>query len=211
MTPLRQQMIDAMTVRGFSPRTHESYLYAVTQLSTYYHRSPDRITIDELRDWFLYLVKERHLSPASCRLYLNGLRFLYLQVLKQSDFDVDIPVPKRAQRIPALLTRSEVQQIIGACPHPKHRMMLMTCYGCGLRVSELVRIQLRDIDGERLLLRIEQGKGKKDRMVTIPVTLLARLRDHWQRYRPTGYLFPRYQSGEPVGISTAQKVYIRWT
>ena len=127
MTQLRQQMIDAMTVRGFSPRTHESYLYAVTQLATYYHRSPDQITIDELRDWFLYLVKERHLSPASCRLYLNGLRFLYLQVLKQSDFDVDIPVPKRAQRIPELLRRNEVQQIIEACPHPKHRMMLMTC------------------------------------------------------------------------------------
>lgn len=210
MTPLRQQMIDAMTVRGFSPRTHESYLYAVTQLATYYHRSPDRITIDELREWFLYLVKERHLSPASCRLYLNGLRFLYLQVLKQSDFDVDIPMPSRAQRIPALLTRGEVQQIIAACPQPKHRMMLMTCYGCGLRVGELVRIQLRDIDGERSLLRIEQGKGKKDRMVTIPATLLARLHGHWQRYQLEGYLFPRYrQSQEPVGISTAQRVYTR--
>jgi len=210
MTPLRQKMIDAMTVRGFSPRTHESYLYAVTQLSTYYHRSPDRITIDELRDWFLYLVKERHLSPASCRLYLNGLRFLYLQVLKRTAFDLDIPVPSRAQRIPQLLTRGEVQQIIEACPHPKHRMMLMTCYGCGLRVSELVRIQVRDIDGERSLLRVEQGKGKKDRMVTIPATLLARLGDHWQRYQLAGYLFPRYrQSQEPVGISTAQRVYTR--
>ena len=210
MTPLRQQMIDAMTVRGFSPRTHESYLYAVTQFAAYYHRSPDQITIDEQRAWFLYLVKERHLSPASCRLYLNGLRFLYLQVLKQAEFDVEIPIPSRAQRIPELLTRSEVQAIIQACPHPKHRMMLMTCYGCGLRVSELVRLRLRDIDGERLLLRIEQGKGKKDRMVTIPETLLARLRQYWQRYRPPSYLFPRHrQSDQPLGISTAQKVYTR--
>lgn len=210
MTRLRQQMIDAMTVRGFSPRTHESYLYAVTQLATYYHRSPDQITIDELRDWFLYLVKERHLSPASCRLYLNGLRFLYLQVLKQSDFDVEIAIPSRAQRIPELLTRSEVQRIIEACIQPKHRMMLMTCYGCGLRVSELVRIQLRDIDGERSLLRIEQGKGKKDRMVTIPATLLARLRHYWQRHRPESYLFPRHrQLDQPLGISTAQRVYTR--
>ena len=160
MTPLRQQMIDAMTVRGFSPRTHESYLYAVTQLAAYYHRSPDQITIDEQRAWFLYLVKERHLSPASYRLYLNGLKCLYLQVLKQAEFDVEIPVPRRAQRIPELLTRSEVRTIIEACHHPKHRMLLLTCYGCGLRVSELVKLRLRDIDNDRSVLRAEQGKGE---------------------------------------------------
>jgi integrase/recombinase XerD len=208
MTPLRQQMMDAMTVRGFSPRTHESYLSAVTQLATYYHRSPDRITIDEQRDWFLYLVKERHLSPASCRLYLNGLRFFYLQVLKRSAFDVDIAVPQRAQRIPELLTRSEVRSLIDACAQPKHRMMLMTCYGCGLRVSELVRLRLRDIDGERSVLRVEQGKGRKDRLVTIPATLLAHLRHYWQSTRPSHYLFPRYrQWAVPLGVSTAQKAF----
>lgn len=208
MTPLRQQMIDAMTVRGFSPRTHQSYLFAVTALATYYKRSPDRITPDELREWFLYLVKERHLSPASCRLYLNGLKFLYLQVLKRAEFNVDIPVPQRAQRIPELLTRSEVRTIIEACTQPKHRMMLMTCYGCGLRVGELVRLRLRDIDGERSVLRVEQGKGNKDRLVMIPATLLAHLRQYWQRYRPLHYLFPRYRQWEvPLGVSTAQKAF----
>ena len=178
MTPLRQQMIDAMTVRGFSPRTHQSYLIAVKEVSSYFRRSPDQITIEELRDWFLHLVKERHLSPASCRLHLNGLRFFYLQVLKRAAFDVEIPVPQRVQRIPELLTRTEVRAIIDACTQPKHRMMLMTCYGCGLRVGELVRLRLRDIDGERSVLRIEQGKGNKDRLVTIPTTLLERLRHY---------------------------------
>jgi integrase/recombinase XerD len=210
MTPLRQQMIDAMTVRGFSPRTHQSYLIAVKELSSYFRRSPDQITIEELRAWFLHLVKERHLSAASCRLHLNGLRFFYLQVLKRAAFDVEIPLPQRVQRIPELLTRTEVRAIIEACIQPKHRMMLMTCYGCGLRVSELVRLRLRDIDGERSVLRIEQGKGNKDRLVTIPTTLLERLRHYWQRYRPTHYLFPRYRQWEvPLGVSTAQKAFYR--
>ncbi|MFT4564921.1 MAG: integrase/recombinase XerD [Gammaproteobacteria bacterium] len=210
MTPLRQQMIDAMTVRGFSPKTHRSYLFAVTDLASYYRRSPDRITIEELRAWFLYLVKERRLSAASCRLYLNGVKFFYRQVLKRAEFDVDIPVPRRAQRIPELLTRSEVRAIIDVCTPHKHQMMLMTCYGCGLRVSELVRLRLRDIDGERSVLRIEQGKGNKDRLVTIPATLLTQLRQYWQGQRPSQYLFPRYRQWEvPLGVSTAQKAFMR--
>ncbi len=208
MTPLRQQMIDAMAVRGFSPRTHRSYLFSVTDLASYYRRSPDRITIEELRAWFLYLVKERRLSPASCRLYLNGVKFFYLQVLKRAEFDVDIPVPRRAQRIPELLTRSEVRVIIDACAPRKHQMMLMTCYGCGLRVSELVRLRLRDIDGERSVLRIELGKGRKDRLVTIPATLLTQLRQYWQGQRSSHYLFPRYRQWDvSLGVSTAQKAY----
>lgn len=209
MTPLRQQMVDAMTVRGFSPRTHGSYLYAVTALATHYNRSPDKITTDELRDWFLFLVKERHLSAASCRLYLNGLKFFYRQVLARPAFDVDVPVPRRAQRIPELLTRSEVRSLIDACAYPKHRIMLMTCYGCGLRVSELVGLRLRDIDGERSVLRVEQGKGNKDRLVTMPATLVTRLREYWQRDKPTPYLFPRDRQAVPLSISTPQKAFYK--
>ena len=104
-------------------------------------------------------MQDRGLSSASCRVYLNALRFLYLQVLHRSQFDIPIQYPKRAQKIPELLTRAEVRQIIEACDNDKHRMMLLTCYGCGLRVSELVRLKVHHIDGERQLLRIEQGKG----------------------------------------------------
>ena len=132
MTPLRQKMIDAMQVRGMSVRTHRSYLSAVTDLAKYYRRSPDQMSGEELQAFFLYLVKERHLSSATCRLYLNALRFFYLQVLNRDSFGVRLQVPKREQRIPELLMRSEVGQILSATRNIKHRMMLTTCDGCGL-------------------------------------------------------------------------------
>ena len=207
MTPLRQQMLDAMVVRGFSSRTHESYLYAVTALAKYYHRSPDKLCLEELQDYFLYLVKERGLSAASCRLYLNGIRFLYLQVLKWSAFDVTIPVPKRAQKIPELLTLAEVAQIVMAPANLKHRTLLMTCYGCGFGVSELVALKVRHLDGERRLLRVEQGKGAKDRYVVISATLLTQLRRYWQQTRPALWLFPGQHPEQPLTITTPQKIF----
>ncbi len=174
MTKLRQAMIEAMQVRGFSTRTHRSYLDAVGGLANYYERSPAQISTEEIQRYFLYLVKERHLSPASCRLALNGIVFLYKQVLERA-FEAKIHIPKRPQRIPELLTRKEVAAILDACLNRKHRMLLCVCYGCGLRVSELLHLQVRDIDGERLLLRIDQGKGAKDRLVEMPQTLLGQL------------------------------------
>jgi len=207
MTPLRQKMIDAMQVRGFSPRTHQSYLAAVSALAQYYHRTPERLSIDEIQAYFVYLAKDRGLSGASCRLYLNAIRFLYLQVLKQPAFDVPFQIPKRAQRIPELLTRDEVSRILSAVENLKHRVMLMTCYGCGLRVSELVALKVRHIDSERHLLRVEQGKGGKDRQVVLPEALLQQLRQYWQRYHPGPWLFPNREAVSPLSITTAQKVF----
>ena len=207
MTPLRQQMIDAMIMRGFSARTQESYLFAVTALAKHTHRSPDKLCLQVLQDYFLYLVKERGLTAASCRLYLNAIRFFYLQVLKWSDFDVTIPIPKRAQKIPELLTLAEVAQIVMSPANLKHRTLLMTCYGCGLRVSELVAIKTRHVDGERRLLRVEQGKGAKDRYVVISVTLLTHLRRYWQQFRPALWLFPGQQPDHPLTITTPQKIF----
>lgn len=210
MTPLRQQMISAMRQRGFSPRTHDSYLRAVRELARYYRRPPDQLTADELQAYFNYLAQQRNLAPASCRLYLNGVRFLYLQVLKWPSFDVQLIVPKRPQRIPELLTRQEVQQILQACANPKHRMLLETTYGCGLRVSEVVVLKVRNIDGERHVLRIEQAKGAKDRLVIISPALLSHLRHYWSLYRPEKWLFPRqYRPNQHLSIEAAQQVFTR--
>lgn len=208
MTPLRQQMIAAMRQRGFSIRTHQSYLYAVSGLARYFHQPPDRLCPDQIQDFFVYLVQEKGLSSASCRLYLNGLRFFYLQVLHWSQFDIPIQFPKRLQKIPELLTRAEIRQIIDACTNDKSRTMLLICYGCGLRVGELVALKVQHIDGERGLLRIEQGKGGKDRLVDLPPTLLSQLRQYWRAYHPGLWLFPN--SNTPslhLSISTTQKRY----
>jgi len=201
-------MINSMSQRGFSPRTHESYLAAVRDFSKYFHQSPDQIQVKQIQEYFVYLVQERHLSGASCRLYLNALRFFYLQVLHWQQFDIPIQCPKRAQKIPELLTRQEVKQIVDACNNQKHRMMLLTCYGCGLRVSELVALKVRHIDGERHCLRVEQGKGAKDRSVVIPQTLLKQLRDYWIDYRPKVWLFPNVHTPDNhLCLTTAQKVF----
>ena len=208
MTPLRKDMIEAMQLRGFSPRTHQSYLSAVEQLAQYFHRSPDKLSHEQLQGFFKHLAIERGLSPASCRLYLNGVRFFYLHVLGWKHFDVPLVVPRREQRIPELLSRNEVARLLNACTNPKHRMLLALCYGCGLRVSEVVAVRVRDIDGERSLLRIEQGKGAKDRLVIIGPRLLDALRRYWQAQRPDNWLFPNNRRCEQhIGISTAQKVY----
>jgi integrase/recombinase XerD len=207
MTPLRQKMIDAMQMRGMSPRTHRSYLSAVTDLAKYYHRSPDQMSGEELQAFFLYLVKERGFSSSSCRVYLNGLRFFYLRVLGRDSFGVRLQVPKREQRIPELLMRSEVGRILAANSNIKHRLMLTTCYGCGLRVSELMNLQVRHIDGERRLLRVEQGKGAKDRAVILSPTLLHMLREYWRLLRPPLWLFPGCDVMSPLSITTAQKAF----
>ena len=179
-------------------------------MGRYYHLPPDQLSVDQLQAYFLYLVKERGLSDASCRLYLNAIRFFFLQVLKRPSFDVTLQVPKRKQRIPELLQRSEIVRIVQACGNLKHRTLLLTCYGCGLRVSELVKLKLRHIDSERGLLRIEQGKGAKDRHVILPPTLLARLRAYWRTQRSKVWLFPNEQhSDESLSMCTPQKVFRR--
>ncbi len=208
MTPLRQAMIDAMQLRGFSPCTHRSYLAAVTDLARYCKRSPEQVSVEEIQAYFLYLVKERGLAWASCRLSLNAIRFLYIQVLQQP-FDVPIAHPKRKQQIPELLTRSEVGWILAICSNPKHRMMLTTCYGCGLRVNELVALKVRHIDGERRLLRVEQGKGGKDRAVALSEKLLLHLRQYWRQYHPHDWFFPssHHFPQEHLSASSIQRVF----
>ena len=208
MTPLREQMIKAMQMHGFSERTHRSYLAAVTDVARYYRRSPDTLGNEELDRYFEHLVTERRLAPASIRLTLNALRFLYVEVLHREALRLGVALPKRPQRIPELLTRAEVARILGACSHPRYCMMLTLCYGCGLRLSELLVVRVQDIDGERRLLRVEQGKGAKDRLVAISPRLLEQLRGYWQLARPSHLLFPaRFSPNRPLSATSVQKQF----
>jgi len=209
MSELRRQMIEAMRQRGFAVRTHQAYLGAVSDLARYYRRSPDRLSAEEVKGYIRHLAVDRALSGSTCRQRFHAVRFFYQQVLELSEFDIAVALPKCAQRIPELLTRAEVAAIVAATHNPKHRMLLLMCYGCGLRVSELVAIRVRrDIDGERKLLRIEQGKGAKDRVVPIGETLLEQLREYWRCYRPRAWLFEREHRPEtPLTVSACQRVF----
>lgn len=207
MTRLRAKMTEAMRQRRFAVSTQNSYIQGVKSLSEYYGRSPVRLTVSEVQSYFDYLIQEKKLAAASCLQQLHAIRFLYLQVLGRPDFDVEFVVPKKPQYIPELLTRSDVRSIIAQCENEKHRVMLRTCYGCGLRVSELVSLKVRDIDGERRLLRIEQGKGGKDRLVELSDGLLNELRVYWKRYRPRPWLFAHSHVDKPLTIQTPQRVF----
>ena len=132
MTLLRQQMMTAMQMRGFSPRTHQAYLQAVQGLASYYRQPPDRLDQDQISTYQEYLACERQLPASSCRQALHAIRFPFVQVLKRDALEVVFPVPKQPQRIPELLTRAEVARILAACANGKHHMMLEVCYGCGL-------------------------------------------------------------------------------
>ncbi len=208
MTPLRQQMIDTMLLHGFTQRTQNTYLSGVESLVRYTRQSPDRLSLQQIEQWLLYLVKERQLAPASCRLYFNSVSFLFTRVLKRDDFvSYGFTLPKNQQLIPALLNPPEIASIVCAPARAHHRMMLRLCYGCGLRVNELVHIRVTDIDGYQQLLRVTQGKGRKDRLVPVGVTLLRYLRRYWLRYRPPDFLFRGKNPGTHLGVTTPQKVF----
>jgi site-specific recombinase XerD len=209
MSPLRQKMIDAMRQRGFSIRTHQSYLEAVSSFSRFYKRSLVKAGDDDVAQYFEHLVRERDLSPSTCRVHWGALRFLFEKVLDQPTVMRKVVLPKRAQRLPGLLSATDVRSLVSATDNLKHRSLLCTCYGCGLRVSELVNLRVRDIDGERRVLRIEQGKGNKDRDVDLSEATLGLLRRYWSQYRPTDWLFANDNTHKALSVSTPQKVYIQ--
>jgi len=210
MKSLRQQMIDTMLLHGLAQRTQATYLAGVESLARYTRQSPDQLSLTQIEQWLLYLIKERQLAPASIRLYFNSVSFLFTRVLKHDDFiRHGFILPKNHQKIPALLNPSEVAAIVSVPARPRDRMMLKLCYGCGLRVNELVRVAIADIDGQFLLLRVTQGKGHKDRLVPVGKTLLQHLRQYWIRHRPQGFLFCGKNLGSHIGITTPQKAFRR--
>lgn len=206
MSALRQRMIKAMHMHGFSPRTHESYLSAVRALAKHTHRAPDTLGPGDLKGYFEHLVTERRLAPASVKLAYNGIRFLYRDVLAWPEVDLEVTLPRRPQRIPELLTRAEVAAILAACPDARYRTMLTLCYGGGLRLSEVLAVRVADIDSERKLLRIAPGKGAKDRLVAISPTLLEQLRAYWRLYRPNDWLFAG-RSAQPLCPTGLQRAF----
>ncbi len=207
MNPLRQQMVDLMTYRNFSLRTVESYLSHVTHLAKFYNRSPEQITSEEAQQWLMFLFLNKQLAPASIHQAFNALKFLYHQVLDREGYLNKLTLPKRAQRIPDLLTPVEVQRIIQSCTNLKYYAMLSLCYGCGLRLTEIVAVQINHLDSKQHRIKIEQGKGKKDRVIPLSESLLGVLRQYWQSYRSIDLLFYTKQKDHMMSVSTLQKVF----
>jgi integrase/recombinase XerD len=197
MTALRQRMIEDMKLRGLALNTQKAYVRAVCDLATYYDKSPDQISEEELRGYFLYLRDEKHLSRSSCTVALCGIKFLYEYTINRDWPVFELIRPKKTKQIPVVLSLDEVHQILSNVRKDHYRVCLNTIYGCGLRISEGSSLQVQDIDSGRMKLYVRSGKGNKDRCIPLPNAILLQLRRIWLTHRHPVYLFPkRKQSGQ---------------
>jgi site-specific recombinase XerD len=199
------KMIEEMKLRNFSARTEESYVAAMVGLVKHYHRSPDQLTQDEIRSYLLHL-KERGLSPSSRNVAISGMKFFYHQILGWNEQELFLPPRKGSWRLPEVLSPKEVERLLCATGKLRDRCLLMTAYATGVRVSELVRLKVSDIDSERMTVKVEQGKGKKDRYTILSERLLTELRLYWKEHRSPTWLFPNRKDG-PLSIDYAQRIY----
>ena len=191
MTELRRQMDDDTVVRGMAKRTRETYLAAVTGLAKYFRRSPDQVSDDEVQAYLLHLIRDRHRSWNTCHIVVHGLRFLYHTTLKRDRTTFSIPSMRQPGKFPVILSREDVQRVIAHTSNLKHRTMLLTTYAAGLRLNEVLHLRITDIDSARMTIRVEQGKGGKDRYTVLSPQLLEALRGYWRTARPTTWLFRR--------------------
>ena len=190
MNALRQKMIEDMQLHGFAERTQEAYLLAVRQLAKHYRKSPDQIEEEELRQYFLYLKNEKQAAPATCTIALCGIKFFFQQTLGREWKTFEFLRPPKEKKLPVVLSVAEVGRVLTCVHRQRYRVCLTIIYACGLRLLEGVRLQVKDIDGERQLLHICQGKGGKDRYVPLPSACLKMLRQHWLTHRNPLWLFP---------------------
>ncbi len=205
MTSLRQRMLEDMQVRNLSPNTRDSYVQQVSQFARHFGRSPEQVGPEEIRAYQVYLTNEKRLAPKSIRIAVSALRFLYTVTLKR-DWPVEdvIPAPKVPQKLPFVLSPDEVLYFLTCVASPKHRTILTTCYAAGLRISEVIALTGRAIDSHRMVIRIEQGKGQKDRYVMLSPKLLETLREWWRRERPRVWLFPGDRPEEHITRSAVE-------
>ncbi len=209
MTALRQRMINDMTVRGFAENTRKSYLNSVSGLAVHYGRSPEHISAEEVQEYLIFLHEERGLAWQSCNSARQGIRFLYRITLGLPEPHFYLPFAKTPSTLPVLLNQDELVRLFSVTINRKHRALLMTAYAAGLRASELGRLQISDIDSQRMCLRVDQGKGNKDRYVPLSPRLLDELREYWQRVRPEHWLFPGRIPGRPMTRHGPAHVYDR--
>lgn len=203
MTPLRQRMIEDMTLRNLAPSTRASYVRYVAQLAKYFGRSPEHLGPEEIRRYQLHLVQDRKVSPKTLRVATSAMRFLYTVTLGRAWVMERILTPKCPVKRPVVLSPEEVRSLLATASGPRLKAMLMTLYGAGLRVSELTHLQIRDIDKSRGLIHVRAGKGGKDRYVALSPHLLTALREYWRACRPKGeYLFPGQVAGKPLSCDT---------
>lgn len=205
MTPLRQRMVEDLQRRNYSPKTICHYVAAVARFARHFGCSPDKLGPEHIRAYQLHLIHERRVSWSTFNIAVCGLRFFYRVTLERV-FDVrHLPYARTEKRLPVVLSQHELRDLFNAV-EGKHRALLVTAYALGLRVSELLKLTVGDIDSQRMIVHVRQGKGRKDRLIPLDEKLLAVLRDHWRACRPPRWLFEGQKRGFPMSVRQAQRI-----
>jgi integrase/recombinase XerD len=204
MTYLRERMIEDMQLRGLAPRTQEAYLRHVRQLSMYCKKSPDKITEEDLREYFIYLKNEKRVARSTCIQALSGIKFFFQHTLQREWKTFELVRPAKEKKLPVVLSRKEIIRLLGCLRSFRHHVCLSTIYSCGLRLRECVYLQVKDIDSDRMLVHVRKGKGSKDRYVPLPDSTLTLLRQYWSTHRHPRWFFPtRTRLGVPLSEATS--------
>lgn len=209
MSALRQKMLQRMQLRGFALKTQEAYISWIVRLAGFHRRAPDQLDDDHLQAFMLDLINIQKLSASSCRQAIHSLRFFYRDVVGRELSRFALPGLKTPAKVPELLSAREVFAIIDSCENPKYRTMMLVAYGTGIRLSEITHLRVSDIHSDRKVLRIEQGKGNKDRYVLLNDSLLQLLRSYWLLYRPVGPLFYGRDRNLAITNGSLQKTFRR--
>ena len=205
MTPLRERFVQDLTIRNYSPKTITSYVQSVSRLARYFGRSPDRISLEEIRRYQIHLIEERRVCASTLNNFVAAVRLFQRMTLGRDELAERIAYAKQPKALPVVLSREETVRLFEALPDPRERLVLMTAYSAGLRVSEVVRLRVEDIDSQRMLIRIRQGKGRKDRYVPLSKVLLDWLRSWWRVTRSDGWLFTAQDHQRPMCTRTVQR------
>lgn len=207
MSKLRDQMLADLQLKGITPRTQKTYLREVRNFAKHFGKSPEQLGENEVREYLLYLLNERKLSDGTLRFYVAALKFLYKTTLKRDWVVENIKNPRRKKKLPVVLALSEVKALFSVTTNLKHKAMLMITYCSGLRISEAARLRITDIDSKRMMVRIQQGKGGKDRYSILSHTALECLRRYWRKYHPGEWLFEGMDKKEHISTSTIREVF----
>jgi site-specific recombinase XerD len=208
MSTLKEQMLAELQLRGLTPKTQKIYLREVSNYAKYFGKSPEELGEKDLREYLLYLLNERKLAKGTYRFYYQGLKFLYKHTLKREEVVEKIRCPRGKKKLPVVLDLAEVKMLLSVMENIKHRAILTITYSAGLRISETAHLKVSDIDSKRMMVRVQQGKGGKDRYTILSQTALECLRQYWRAYRPKDWLFEGQKEGTHVCLSSIRQIFV---
>jgi integrase/recombinase XerD len=208
-TEVRTQFINYMTVQRFSKSTKRNYVNAVKGLAKYCNQSPDTLTNDQIQEYLRHLLEDLNLSWGTCNNYFSGIVCFYKNICNWDETKFKIPPRPRIKKLPVVYSLEEVKRLLAAVDNLKHLVLLQTAYSAGLRISELVRLKSHHIESDpsRMLIRVEQGKGKKDRYTILSQKLLEDLKSYWRKYRPEKWLFPGQKPENHLNTVSVHKAF----